>query len=208
MKFAKILMSIIVVLTLSGCGIFNSQSPVTTNSQTPPPESQASDSQEQQEQTAPISPTLSTDVSVSWIGVDQDVLGPNDLTLDTKPDGHFHVTLPFGQPSAVKSIWIRYSEFGKSLKWGWIYNKNLPLNGYALAVLDNSGKAVLPQSDNGYRVDGLTDFDLYLSELENQNGRDTLKFEEGQTFNLEIDYVTQNNVEQQFNSLVKITATK
>ena len=39
------------------------------------------------------------------------------------------------------------------------------------------GKPILPQADNGYRVDGLTDFDLYISELNNENDRDTIKFE-------------------------------
>ena len=73
-----------------------------------------------------------------------------------------------------------------------------------MAVFDGLGKPILPQGDNGYRVDGLADFDLYISELNNESGRDTLKFETGKTFNLEIDYVTQNNEQKEFDSSVKI----
>ncbi len=85
---------------------------------------------------------------------------------------------------------------------GWIYNKNLPTNSYMVVVFDKVGKPILPQGDNGYRVDGLTDIDLFISELNNENGRDTLKFEKNQTFNLEINYVTQNNDAKEFNSSV------
>ncbi len=187
----------IVVFTLLGCGTAKTQS--TTPAKTLPPQAQASTSQVQ---TASTDPTQLTTVSVKWIGVDVDKLSPNDLKPDGKPDGHFHITALFSQSSAVKSIWIRYSEFGKSFKWGWIYNKNLPIDGYMMAVFDKVGQPILPQDDNGYRVDGLTDFDLFISELNNENGRDTFKFEKNQTFNLEIDYVTQNNEVKEFDSSV------
>ena len=87
---------------------------------------------------------------------------------------------------------------------GMVYNKNLTITGYKMAVFDEEGNPILPQADNGYRIDGLTDFDLYISELNNENGRDTFKFEKGQTFNLEIDYRTQNNEEKEFHSTVQI----
>ncbi|MDR3543467.1 MAG: hypothetical protein P4L69_21305 [Desulfosporosinus sp.] len=198
MKVAKILGPIIVVFTLLGCGTAKSQS--TTPTKTQPPQAQTSTSQVQTAATnLPQSPL------VKWIGIDVDNLGPNDLKPDGKPDGHFHLTVPFTQPSAVKSIWIRYSEFGKSFKWGWIYNKNLPTNSYMMAVFDNVGKPILPQADNGYRVDGLTDFDVFISELNNENGRDTIKFEKNQTFNFEIDYVIQNNDVKEFDCSTNIT---
>ena len=199
MKLAQILVSLIVAFTLLGCGTTKSKSTTSTNTPTQPSQSQASTSQ----QTASTNPTQLTNVLFKWVGVDMDKLSPNDLKLDGKPDGHFHITAPFSQPSVVKSIYIRYSEFGKSLKWGWIYNKNIPITGYKIAVFDNMNKPILPQDDNGYRVNGLTDFDLYISELNNENGRDTFKFEKESTFNLEIDYVTQNNQEKQFNCSVK-----
>jgi len=154
-------------------------------------------------QVAPANPIQLTSVSFTWIGLDQDKLSPNDLKPDGKLDGHFHITVPFTQSSAVKSIWIRYTEFGRSLKWGWIYNKSLPISGYKMAVFDDLGKPILPQGDNGYKVNGLTDFDLYISELNNENGRDTIKFE-NQTFKLEIDYVTQNNEVRRFDQSIKI----
>ncbi|KGK91369.1 hypothetical protein DP73_03630 [Desulfosporosinus sp. HMP52] len=199
MKILRILVLILVTFSLVGCSGSKSEAPTTANSDTSPAESEASASQ------TPISaPQQLTAVSFKWIGVDQDVLSPNEVKVDTKPDGHFHITVPFGTQAGVKSIWIRYSEFGKSLKWGWIYNKNLSINGYLLAVLDNSGKVILPQADNGFTVEGVADFDLYLSELESESGRDTFKFMKGQRFELEINYVTQNNVEQQVKSSVTI----
>lgn len=204
MKLAKILGSIMLVLVLAGCGVFKSQNPTTTNSPTTQSSSTQSEDALGQTPTASVDPTLSRVVSFSWIGLDQDVLSPKEIKQDGKADGHFHITVPFTQPAAIKSIWIRYSEFGKSLKWGWLYNINLPANGYSIAVLDNSGKVILPQGDTGYRVDGLIDFDLYLSELENENGRDTLKFAKGQTFELEIDYVTKTNDEKQYTSSLEI----
>lgn len=203
MKFAKILILMVIVFTLSGCSSLKFLSSSSANTENPPTQSEAFSAQE-----TPLSPAQLKTLSAEWIGADQDVISPTEMTPDQKPDGHIHITLPFTQPAAIKSIWIRYSEFGKSLKWGWIYNNNLPTNGYFLAVLDNSGKAVLQQSDNGYRVEGLTDLDLYFSELENQNNRDTLKFQADQTFSIEVDYVTQDNVVGQYNSSVKIEAAK
>ncbi|SPF33138.1 putative lipoprotein [Candidatus Desulfosporosinus infrequens] len=201
MKLAEILVSTMIVFALLGCGTAKSQSPPSTKTQPQPSPAQAATSQVQP---ASTTQTQLSDVSFKWIGVDADQLSPTDLKQDSKPDGHFHTTISFIQPSAVKSIWIRYSEFGQSFKWGWIYNKNLPTTGYVIAVFDNLGKPVLPQGDNGYRVNGLTDFDLYISELNNENGRDTLKFEKGETFTLEIDYVTQNNEQKEFDGSVKI----
>jgi hypothetical protein len=195
MKFLKILLPLIVVFALLGCGTTKTQSPASTNSQTQPSSSPA--------QTA-ASPIQMTNISFQWIGVDADKLSPNDLNPDSKLDGHFHITVPFSQPSLLKSIWIRYSEFGKSYKWGWVYNKNLPIAGYKMGVFDDTTQPILPQGDNGYRVDGLKDFDLFISELNNENQRDTLKFGKGQVFSLEVDYINQNNEEKEFDSSVTI----
>lgn len=204
MKFAKILISIIIVNTVLGCGIIKppTATPAKTQAQTP---NKTQSNQSQTSAAAVVSnPSPLSSVSLKWLGADKDFLSPNDLNPDGKPDGHFHLTVSFNQPSAVKSIWIRNSEFGKSFKWGWIYNKNLPLVGYLMAVFDGKGKQILPQSDNGFNVNGLTDFDLYISELDNVNDRDNLKFADNQTYNLEIDYVTQNNEEKKINYSLKI----
>ncbi|MDP4125694.1 MAG: hypothetical protein Q8912_01935 [Bacillota bacterium] len=201
MKFVKILVSIIVVFSLLGCSTTKSQSTTSTNTK---PASQPQ-STTPQVQAASTNPTQMTNVSFQWIGVDADKLSPNDIKPDGKLDGHFHITIPFSQPYLVKSIWIRYTQFGKSYKWGWIYNKNLPIAGYKMAVFDDQGQPILPQGDNGYRVNALIDLDLYISELNFENERDTLKLEENQLFNLEVDYITQSNDEKEFNGSVTTT---
>lgn len=209
MKLVRRMVPIIAVFFLIGCGTAKPQ----PKSQTKPQSqsqaqaqsnaSQTNTSTSQSSTTTTISTQL-TGLSFKWIGKNKDMLSPTTLKPDGKPDGHFHISVPFGQPAALKSIWIRYSEFGKSLKWGWIYDKNLPLVGYMMAVCDSKGKLILPQGDIGYPVNGQTDFDLYISELNNQNGRDTITFGKNQTFNLEIDYVTQTNEDKVFTSSVTI----
>ncbi|WP_088187490.1 hypothetical protein [Desulfosporosinus sp. FKA] len=196
MKILKAIALMVIIFALMGCGAAK----VKTTASTMPTESQTSQGQD-----PPADPTPLTAISLQWIGLDKDQVSPNDLKADGQPDGHFHLTVPFNQSSAVKSIWIRYSEFGNSFKWGWIYNKNLLIDGYKMAVFDSLGNQILPQNDNGYRVDGLTDFDLYISELNNENGRDTFKFEKNQTFNLELDYVTQGNQVGQYTTSVQLT---
>lgn len=203
MKPAKILAPIMAILILSGCGT-KTQSTTSTNTQTQSSTSQSQPSSSASQAQAAANPVQVNAVSLQWIGVDADKLSPNDLTPDGKLDGHFHITLPFSQPSLIKSIWIRYSEFGKSYKWGWIYNKNLPIAGYKMAVFNDMAQSILPQGDNGYRVDGVTDLDLFISELNNENQRDTLKFSKGEVFNLEVDYITQNNEDKEFDSSVTI----
>lgn len=205
MKYFKLFLPIIAVFLLMGCSKVNSKSAVSPSTQTKASPASQSQATAPPSQTVAIDPSQATAVAFQWLGLDKDQLSPNELKPDGKQDGHFHITIPFSQPSAVKSIWIRYSEFGKSLKWGWIYNINLPQAGYRMAVFDSQGKLIPPQADNGYSVNGLTDFDLYLSELNGENGQDTFKFEKGQTFNLEIDYVTQDNQEKEFDSSVQTT---
>ncbi|WP_088224762.1 hypothetical protein [Desulfosporosinus sp. FKB] len=202
MKVLKTIALMLIIFALMGCSAAKVKTTAsTTNAETQTSKSQASTPQGQ---AASADPTSLTTVSLKWIGLDKDQLSPNDLKTDGQPDGHFHLTVPFNQSSAVKSIWIRYSEFGKSFKWGWIYNKNLSIDGYKMAVFDSLGNQILPQNDNGYRVDGLADFDLYISELNNENGRDTFKFEKNQTFNLELDYVTQDNQVGRYTTSVQL----
>lgn len=202
MKLFKMFVVLIIVFNLIGCSKVKSQTSTSTNKQTQTAQPETSTSKGQP-QPSTNSAQVNT-LSFRWLGTDKDQLSPNDLKTDGKPDGHFHVTIPFGQPVAVKSIWIRYSEFGKSYKWGWVYNKNLPINGYKMAVFDSLGQQILPQIDNGFRANGLTDFDLYISELDGENGRDTLKFDKNQTYNLEVNYLTQNNEEKNILSTVTI----
>lgn len=202
-KLAKILVMLMISMTFLGCGTTKTSSATSTNTQTQ--SSKAAQAQPSSQAQAVTNPIPLTAVSFEWVGVDVDKLSPNDLTPDGKLDGHFHITVPFTQPSLIKSIWIRYSEFGKSYKWGWIYNKNLPIAGYKMAVFDDMGQSILSQGDNGYRVDGLTDLDLFISELNFENERDTLKFGKGQAFSLEVDYITQNNEEKEFDGSTTIS---
>lgn len=199
---------ICLVFYVTGCGSVNKQQNPAGGSA----DSLSSRTEQDQFQATPVqsSPTVLEPTPISsltcrWIGVDQDIVGPNEMKTDGKPDGHFHLALPFNQPSALKSIMIRYSQFGKSFKWSWVYNQNLPVQGYVMGVLDKGGKIILPQGDNGYPVEGLMDFELYLSELENLNGRDTFKFAANQSFDLQINYVTDNNQEKELRYTVSIT---
>lgn len=194
----------------TSAGSLTSQTRQASQAQTP----QTSQTAQDQFKTPPaqnsqtvLEPTPTPSLTCQWIGVDQDIVTPNEMKADGKPDGHFHLALPFNQPSALKSIMIRYSQFGKSFKWSWIYNQNLPVQGYVMGVLDNGGKIILPQGDNGYPVEGLMDFELYLSELENVNGRDTFKFAANQPFDLQINYVTDKNQEKELRYTVRIEET-
>lgn len=190
-----------VILILLGCGTTKTQNSASSKTGA---QSQASQSQTTSSQAQTKDPAQLTTISLRWVGVDADTCSPNDLTTDGKPDGHFHISIPLNQPSLIKAIWIRYSEFGKSYKWGWIYNKNLPIAGYKMAVFDDTGQSILPQGDNGYQADGVTDLDLFISELNFENDRDTLKFQKGQVFSIEVDYVNQSNEEKEFDSTVTI----
>lgn len=79
-----------------------------------------------------------------------DVLNPIDDNLDGIMDGHFHLALQLPQPVMLESIFIRYSEFGKELRWDGIYNNHLTPAGYNLSVFEN-GILVPPGPDTGIK---------------------------------------------------------
>lgn len=202
MQLLKVLIPMLALSFLMGCGSSKVATPT-------PQENQPSQTttQDKPQQTPPTVTELSTP-ELLWLGIDNDTLSPTELKADEKGDGHFHVVIPFTQPSAIKSMYLRYEEMGKSLKWSWLYNRNLPATGYIMAVFDNKGDALLPQASNGHPVqEGLMEFDLFISELTNENNRDTFKFEGGQTFTLEINYITKDNQEKQFKTSITLDVT-
>ena len=143
--------------------------------------------------------------SFSWIDLKSDILNPKALTTDEKPDGHFHVIIPFIEPTKIKYIIMRYTEFGEHVQWAWEYNTTVPIVGSPMAVFVN-GTLVSQGTDKGLPCPiGNTDLDLFISELNNENGRDTFKFESGQNFSVQINYITKPGAEQEFNSTTVVT---
>lgn len=204
MKFVRFFLLLIALIALSGCSVIGTHTASSSQSQSSKSPSAV---QNTQAQVSPVSASTQSSVAFSYIGVDADKLSPVDLKPDGKKDGHFLITIPNNQQISIKSIWIRYNEFGKWFKWGWIYNKNLPLPCYDMAVFDSQGNQVLSQGDMGYLltpVNGLVNLDLYISELNNENNRDTFTFAKGETLTLELDYVMQNNNIGKFDSSVTL----
>lgn len=206
MKFVRIplLLLLFLLIALSGCSAVSKQN---VSSSQPQASKSSSAAQNTQAQVSTVNASAQSSVAFSYVGIDADKLSPVALKPDGKKDGHFHLTIPISQQISIKSIWIRYNKFGKWFKWGWIYNKNLPSPSYAMAVFDSKGAQVSPQGDIGYivtPVKGVVDLDLYISELNNENNRDTLKFAKGDTFTLEVDYIRQNNDVGKFDSAVTL----
>lgn len=206
MKVLRLFIILFIIATLQGCSAIGAKSASSSQSQSQSQStkttSTAQNTQTQTQASADYASPVSS-VVFSYIGVDADKLSPVDLKPDGKKDGHFHLTIPINQQIRIKSIWIRYNEFGKWFKWGWIYDKNLSLPCYNMAVYDSQGNQVLPQGDIGYLatpVKGLIDLDLYIPELSNANNRDTFQLAKGETLTLEVDYVMQNNAVGNFYS--------
>ena len=152
----------------------------------------------------PQSPSATPSMSFRWVDLNTDILNPKGLTTDGKPDGHFHVTMPFGEPTKIKYIIVRYAEFGKHVQWAWQYNTTVAIVGSPMTVFDN-GVLVVQGTDTGLASSGITDLDFYISELNNENGRDTFKFEKGQTLSIQIKYITKSGSEKEFNSTTVVT---
>ncbi|EGW41655.1 hypothetical protein [Desulfosporosinus sp. OT] len=171
----------------------------TTNSPTDPPQTSTPSSQ-----LPPTTKTQSTDatpptLNFSWIALKDDMLNPKALTRDGKPDGHFHVLLPFTETAKIKYIIMRNTEFGAHIQWAWDYNPTVAIVGSPMAVFVN-GEMVAQGTDIGLPSSGNTDLDLYVSELNNENGRDTFKFAKGQTISIQIKYITKSGAEKEFDA--------
>jgi len=139
-------------------------------------------------------------LAFNWIDFKNDMLSPKGLTIDGKPDGHFHLTMAFAEATKIKYIIMRYTEFGEHVQWAWEYNTTVPIVGSPIAVFNN-GPLVSPGTDKGLACPaGNTDLDLYISELNNENGKDTFKFENGQTISIQIKYITKSGEEKELDS--------
>jgi len=197
----KILWTLLLVPFLLTAGCSKKAAP-NLPTKTPQPSTQSSQlpSNPQTQSANVISPLI----SFSWIDLKNDIVNPKGLTTDGKPDGHFHVTLAFAEATKIKYIIMRYTEFGEHVQWAWDYNATIPIVGSPMAVFDN-GTLVIQGTDKGLASPGNTDLDLYIPELNNENGRDTFKFENGQTISIQIKYITKLGSEKEFDSTTMVT---
>lgn len=194
----KFLFSLLLVTLLitSGCSP-KSASSVQTNPTKPSTQSvQLPSSPQGQSATPPI--------NFRWVDLKTDILSPKDLTTDGKRDGHFHVTMAFAEATKIKYIIVKYTEFGQHVQWAWQYNPTVAIVGSPMTVFDD-GVLVVQGTDKGLASSGITDLDFYISELNNENGRDTFKFESGQTISIQIKYITKSGAEEEFNATTVVT---
>ena len=184
---------LLVTLLVTGCSTKS-----TSNAQTNTPEPSSQPSQLPSDPQAQIANVISPQMSFSWVDIKNDILNPKGLTTDGKPDGHFHLTMPLAESSKIKYIIMRYTEFGEHVQWAWEYNTSVPIVGSPMAVFLD-GALVSQGTDKGLASPaGNTDLDLYISELNNENGRDTFKFENGQNISIHIKYITKSGAEKEF----------
>jgi hypothetical protein len=144
-------------------------------------------------------------ISFSWEDLQNDVLSPQGLVTDGKPDGYFQVAMNFPEPVKIKYIIMRYQEFNAHVQWAWAYNKTLTTVGSPIAVFQKE-TLVLQGTDIGFECSGDTNLALYIPELDNENGRDTFKFANNQKISIQINYITKSGEQHQLNSttLVKM----
>lgn len=185
----KLAFPIIIISTLlivSGCG---------TNG-LPTQTSQTAQSNQMTSQSQPLQIANSTATAIlnfAWVDLNSDMVSPTAYKPDGTHDGHFHITMNFAQPVMLKSIFLRYSGFGKNLQWDWVYDSHLHGVGYMLGVYDN-GTLLKPGTDIGVKESGTVDLDLFASPLNNANDRDTYSFANGDQFNIEVNYVNQKGM--------------
>ncbi|MDR3600489.1 MAG: hypothetical protein P4L49_08435 [Desulfosporosinus sp.] len=184
----------VALLITSGCST-KSASNVQTNTSQPSPVPSAPQAQ---------SANVISQLTFRWIDLKTDILNPKGLTTDGNPDGHFHLTMAFAEATKIKYIIMRYTEFGEHIQWAWEYNTTVPIVGSPLAVFNN-GTLVSSGTDKGLACPvGDTDLDLYIPELNNENGRDTFKFESGQNITIQMKYITKAGQEKEFDSTTVI----
>lgn len=199
------------LVLVSGCGTSKTGSSKQTTSTT------ASSQTQNQDQSANASTDQATagqsvnDISgngvgamsmnVTWADAKTDVISATDSKMDGIMDGHFHLTLQLPQPILIESIFIRYSEFGKELRWDWIYNNHLTPAGYNLGIFEK-GTQILPAPDTGLKKSGSVDLDLFAAGLNNAKGKDTFTFDPGSHFEVEFNYTTQAGEKKKWNTEV------
>lgn len=206
------------LLILSGCGSSKTSSTTSTTGANPTREQTAT---AQTDSNQPNADPLSTDqattdkaselvefkgadtVVASWVDAKSDVLGPSEAKSDGIMDGHFHLALQLPQPVLLESIFIRYSEYGKELRWDGMFNNRLTPAGYNLSVYEK-GALIPPVPDKGLIKSGQVDLDLFAAGLDNARGRDTFSFKPADHFEIEVNYITQTGEHKKWST--KITA--
>lgn len=196
-KFSRLLFMtmVISIAFLSGCGAAKAaNSSAQTQDSTLIDTSSITPETDQPSTSTLVDPAkfpASESMSASWIDAKSDVMSFSDANPDGIMDGHFHLTLQLPQPIVLESIFIRYSEFGKELRWDGVYNTHLTPAGYNLAVYEN-GSLIPPGPDTGIKKSGQVDLDLFAAGLNNAKGRDTFSFNPGDDFQIELNYTTQS----------------
>lgn len=138
-------------------------------------------------------------IGFTWEDLQTDILSPQELLTDGKPDGHFQVTMTFPEPVKIKYIIIRYKEYNAHVQWAWAYNKTVRTVGSPIAVFQKEA-LVLQGTDIGFECSGDINLDLYIPELNYENGMDTFKFENNQELSIQINYITKSGEQHQLNS--------
>ena len=155
---------------------------------------------QESQQPTEIQPQInSSAIGFIWKDLLTDVLSPQGFVTDGKPDGHFQVTMTFPEPVKIKYIIIRYKEYNAHVQWAWAYNKTVTTVGSPLAVFQKNS-LILQDSDIGFECSGNIDLDLYIPELNNENGMDTFKFENNQKISVQLNYITKSGEQHQLNS--------
>lgn len=191
---------LIIILVVTGCATTTNKTTSTPPQQpSPPTANSAQASAHSGAQTAaqtgtPQTPQSQAQTSVmsstaQWVGLKDDKVGPMGLAPDGKPDGHLHLTLAFPEAAKIKYIDARYKGFGQNIRWEWVFNSSLPATGAPVGVFLNAAM-VARGTDVGLEVPAITELDLYLPELKNENGLGTFKFEKGETINIQVFAVT------------------
>lgn len=200
------ILSLSLMIILTGCGSSKKTSTTGSTPQTTaaadsvtsaPAQNQLSSDPAQAKPS--VSASGSERMSVSWVDAKSDVLSPSDDKPDGLMDGHFHLSLQLPNPVSLESIFIRYSGFEKELRWDGIYNSNLIPAGYHLGVYEN-GTLILPAPDTGLKRSGQVDLELFAAGLNNAKGRDTLSFDPGEKFQIEINYAEQTGERKRLNA--------
>jgi hypothetical protein len=171
------IISLVFLLSISGCGAngtaAKTQSAGTSKTTAPTPKTQSTQTPKTKASTLASNQQPLTAISsdsilkFSWVDLKSDKVSPIAYKADGIPDGHFRVTMGFIQNIMIKSVFLRYSGYGKNIKWGWVYNNQLDGVGYILGVYEK-GKLIKPGSDIGIKQTGTVVFDLYASPIDNK----------------------------------------
>lgn len=189
---------------LSGCGSSKTNSAGSSGQSSSANSTTDVSSQDANPSSSPADATTGSfaeQMSITWVDNQSDIVAPTAAKPDGVQDGHFHLSLQLPKPVLIESVFIRYSEFGKEFRWDWIYNNHLTPAGYYLAVYEQ-GTLIPAAPDTGIKKSGNIEWDLFAAGLNNAKGRDTLSFDSGSHFTIEVNYTTQTGERKRWSSKV------